>query len=222
MPHQLGLQDHAVLRVERGERLVHQQHRRVGDEGARDRAALAHAAGELVRKVAAELGEADELERGVDPLRGFRGGNAARHQPEADIGLDAHPGEQPALLEHHRVLDRPAFGVDGDGAGGLVIEAGEDAQQRRLSAARRPDDAEELAGRRSCRSMPSSASTRPAALTYSLRRPAMSIAAPRRWTVMTRSPPTATVTGSPAACCPCSPARTAGASPPPRGRSWCR
>ena len=26
--HQFGLQDHAVLRIERGERLVHQQHRR--------------------------------------------------------------------------------------------------------------------------------------------------------------------------------------------------
>ena len=74
--HQLGLQDRAVLRVERGERLVHQQHARVGDEGARDGAALAHAAGELVRIVPAELGQADELERGLDPLG--RLGAAAR------------------------------------------------------------------------------------------------------------------------------------------------
>ena len=64
-------------------------------------------------------------------------------------------------------------------AAGLVIEAGEDAQQRRLSAAARPDDADELAGgdvqvdivEREHAAGP---------LTYSLHTPAISIAAPRR------------------------------------------
>jgi NitT/TauT family transport system ATP-binding protein len=45
------LQDHLGLRVERRERLVHQQHQRIDRERARERRALAHAAGELVRVV---------------------------------------------------------------------------------------------------------------------------------------------------------------------------
>ena len=59
---------------------------------------------------------------------GLLGRRAAHHQPEADIGLDAHPGKQAALLEHHGVLDRPAAGFDGEGACALVVESGKDAQ----------------------------------------------------------------------------------------------
>src|SRR5262249_43510526 len=72
-------------------------------------------------------------------------GNAARHEAEADIGLDAHPGEEAALLEHHRVLDRPARRLDLDRAAGLGGKPREDAQQRRFPAARWSDDADELA-----------------------------------------------------------------------------
>ena len=53
----LGLQDHTVLRVQRRERLIHQEHARIGHEGAGDGAALAHAAGQLVRIVFAEFAE---------------------------------------------------------------------------------------------------------------------------------------------------------------------
>ncbi len=145
--HQLGLQDGAVLGVERGERLVHQQHAGVGDESARDRAALAHAARELVRVVLAKLGQAHELERGLDPGRRFLRGDAARHQAKADIGLDAHPGKQAAFLEHHGIGDLPARRLDLDAAARLGVEPGQDAQQGRLAAAGRAHDAEEFAGR---------------------------------------------------------------------------
>ena len=93
--HQFGLQDGAVLRIERGERLVHQQHGRIGDESARDGAALAHAAGELVRKVVAEFCQPDQLERGLDARRLLGRRHAAGEQAEADIAGDAHPGKQP-------------------------------------------------------------------------------------------------------------------------------
>src|SRR5262249_42181986 len=86
-----------------------------------------------------------KLERGLDALVRLGVGNAARHQAEADIGLDAHPGEQPALLEHHGVLHPPTAGFDRDRARRLLVEPGEDAQQRRLAAPGRPDDAVELA-----------------------------------------------------------------------------
>src|SRR5262249_7973077 len=124
---------------------VDQEHRRIGHECARDRAALAHAAGELVRIVAPEPCQTHEPQRRLDPLVRLGFGNAARHQAEADVGLDAHPREQPALLEHHGVLHAPAAGLDRDRARRLMVEPGEDAQQRRLAAAGRPDDAEELA-----------------------------------------------------------------------------
>ena len=44
----------------------------IGDEGARDGAALAHAARELMRIVLAELRQADELQRRLDPRRAPR------------------------------------------------------------------------------------------------------------------------------------------------------
>ena len=142
--HQLRLQKHAVLRIERRERLVHQQHAGIGDEGAGDGAALAHAAGQLMRIVTAEPAQADEPERRLDALGRLAATHPAGHQAEADIGLDVHPGKQAALLEHHRVLDRPAGRLDLDGAAGLAIQAGEDAQQGRLAATARADDAQEL------------------------------------------------------------------------------
>src|SRR5262249_35852241 len=82
-----------------------------------------------------------------DALVGLRGWHASGVEPEAHVGLDVHPGKQAALLEHHCVLDRPAAGLDLDGAAGEIIETGEDAQQRRFPAAARPDDAEKLARR---------------------------------------------------------------------------
>ena len=49
----------AGLHVERAERLVHEQDRRLVDQGLRQRDALAHAAGELVRVAVLEAGQAD-------------------------------------------------------------------------------------------------------------------------------------------------------------------
>ena len=65
---QLLLQDLAGLRVERGERLVHQQDRRVHGERAHQADALLHAAGELVGIVLLEAGEPDQIEIVRDAL----------------------------------------------------------------------------------------------------------------------------------------------------------
>ena len=59
---QLGLHQAARLRVERAERLVHQQDVRIEGERARDRGALLHAAGELRGIAVLEAGEADQLD----------------------------------------------------------------------------------------------------------------------------------------------------------------
>ena len=63
---QLALQHHAGLRVDRRERLVEQQHRRIDRERARQRHALPHAAGQLMRIV---VGEFRELEVFQERLR---------------------------------------------------------------------------------------------------------------------------------------------------------
>ena len=52
--------------VERGERLVHQKQRRLGDQRARDRDPHAHAAGQFARIGAAEFRKSDAVERRHD------------------------------------------------------------------------------------------------------------------------------------------------------------
>ena len=69
---QLEVQPLARHLVERAERLVHQQERRLERERARDRDALLHAARELPRMVVGEADELDELEHLLDPLLALR------------------------------------------------------------------------------------------------------------------------------------------------------
>ena len=58
--------------VERGERLVHQQERGLGDQRARDRGAHLHAARKLARIALREAGKPDARERRVDARRRIR------------------------------------------------------------------------------------------------------------------------------------------------------
>ena len=67
--HQLELGLLAQLLVERGERLVEQQHARALDQRARERDALALAAGELMRLALAETFELDQRQHLGDARR---------------------------------------------------------------------------------------------------------------------------------------------------------
>ena len=73
-PQELVLEARAGDRVDGAERLVHQQHRRVGAERTGHAHPLALAAGELVGVAVAELRgvEPDQLEQLVDPLPSIR------------------------------------------------------------------------------------------------------------------------------------------------------
>ncbi len=64
-PQRLEVEAHLLARqrIERAERLVHQQQRRVVDQRARDRDALAHAARQLVRIAIGEIPEPDLVEQ---------------------------------------------------------------------------------------------------------------------------------------------------------------
>ena len=108
-PQELVLQPVADDRVDRAERLVHQQHRRVGGERAGHADPLALAAGELVRVAARRsvagsrpTSSSSSSTRARD-LR-FGPSRAARHG--GDVGGDRLVREQPDLLDH--VADPPA------------------------------------------------------------------------------------------------------------------
>jgi hypothetical protein len=78
-------------------------------------------------------------------------GDAAQLQRQRDIVLDRQPWKQVGLLEHHAHLGEgcvvaPARSPEvatahlDHPAAGRLIEAGDDAQHRRLAAARRPEE----------------------------------------------------------------------------------
>ena len=83
-PDALQLEVHLLARhrVERAERLVHQQHRRVVDERAHDRHALLHAAGELPRIAVLEAAETDQREE-IERHRSVRARPSAARRPAA-------------------------------------------------------------------------------------------------------------------------------------------
>ena len=95
----------AGLRVDRGERLVHQQHPRLVGQGPGDRDPLLHAAGELPRVGRRGVGQPDRRERLVDQRRAARAlGSPLALQRQLDVvahasatgtGCGRTPGRRP-------------------------------------------------------------------------------------------------------------------------------
>ena len=102
---QVGLQLRARLRIHGGERLVHQDDRRIVGEGADQRRALAHAAGQFVRIIALEAGKPD----GAEEHLGMRPGLGV--QAALDLDRKQHvvdgraPRQQVVVLGH--IADAP-------------------------------------------------------------------------------------------------------------------
>ena len=144
------------LQVERAERLVEQQHRRPVDERARERDALALAAAELARApllVAVERDHLQHLERGT-PALGLR--HLLHAQAELDVVGHAHVREERVALEHG--VDRARMGRDvlhrlavdqQRAARWRVSKPPIRFKRRRLAAAARAEQREELALARS-------------------------------------------------------------------------
>ena len=100
-----------------------------------------------------EPGQADQLEHLRDhaPIDLVRRGLLSLHpQPERDVGVDVAVREQLLVLEHHpdaapvRRLGGDVTPVEEHLTGVRGEEAGDDAQQRALAAARRPEQGEHL------------------------------------------------------------------------------
>ena len=149
-PLQLDLHLLAQLVVERGERLVEQQHLRLRRERARQRHALLLAAGDLAGASVLQLLHVDELQHRVDACLDL-GLRLAQHlQAKADVVGHRHVREQRVGLEDG--VDRPlerrqrrdVLAVEQDFAVGRIVEAGDQPQQRRLSATGRAEQREEF------------------------------------------------------------------------------
>ena len=146
---QLVAHGHARLLVERGERLVHQQHRRVLDQAAGDGDALLHAARKLVRIARAEAVEAHKREHGFGAPSALLAWGAAQAEREFDVVERREPRKQARLLEDH--ADALWIGIGNrapvaqDLAFGLGPQSGQHHQQRSLAAAARADDHHEAA-----------------------------------------------------------------------------
>ena len=148
---QLFLHVLAELQVERAERLVEQQHLWPVDQRAGERDALALAAGQLAgaaRAIARQPHQGERLLGGLAPL-GLA--DALDHQAVGDVVEHVEMREQRIVLEDGvdvAPVGRDAVGAlaeNLDMAGGRLLEAGDQAQARRLAGARRAEHGEELA-----------------------------------------------------------------------------
>mmetsp|Transcript_1013 Transcript_1013/g.2513 ORF Transcript_1013/g.2513 Transcript_1013/m.2513 type:complete len:443 (-) Transcript_1013:3285-4613(-) len=145
----------AHLGIQRTEGFVQQQHARLHREGTGQRDALALAAGELWRETVGQPVELHELQQLDDALLDLGLGQAllARldAQPERDVVEHRHVTEQRVMLEHEADLALAHMGVgrvlavqQHPAAVGL-LQAGDDAQQRGLAAARGAEQRDQLA-----------------------------------------------------------------------------
>ena len=103
-PGQFFLQRHAGLRIDAGERLVHQQDFGIVGQRAHHADALLHAAGQFVGIAVGGMRQAGKRQIFVrDPVAlGLR--HAAHLRTEADIVEHGLPGKQREGLKHHAAL----------------------------------------------------------------------------------------------------------------------
>ena len=146
----LVLQGAAGQRVERAERLVHEQQLRPDGERAGDADALLHAARQLRRLAVGRVAEAHEVEHAARVLGhlGARPGAVARAHGEGDVAERGEPRQQRVRLEDHGAVERRAGDlapVHDDGAGIGRFQPGEDVEDGGLAAAGVADEHDELA-----------------------------------------------------------------------------
>ncbi len=148
---QLDAHLHAQLRVEVRQRLVEEEHRRLADDRAAHRDALALAAGERARLAVEKRAELEDLRRPLHARVDVGRRHPADPEPVGHVLAHRHVRVERVVLEHHRdvavlrlepVDDARA---DRDLAGRDRLEPGNHPQERRLAATRRTDDHDELA-----------------------------------------------------------------------------
>ena len=136
----------AKLQVERSERFVEEEHRRLLGQCPGQCHALLLAAGHLGRKPLAETGQPDQIEVFNGPARDLRRGQLLHPQPEGH----RHVRKERVVLEdgvhvalvRGQVVDLAA--LDDEVAGGHRDEAPDEVEGGRLATARRTEKTEEF------------------------------------------------------------------------------
>ena len=151
---------HVVPRggIERGQRLVQEEHRGIGGERSGERDPLRLATRQFAAAGVAPSIEPDALQPLAGPATRLLPAQATSAQAEGDVVDGVEMGEQEVVLEHHAdgspvgrnvdacvriVVDRA---IELDAAGAEAAQPGERAQQRRLARAVGSDDSNGLAG----------------------------------------------------------------------------
>ena len=141
----------AKLRIEIGERLVHQEHRGLARDRSADGDTLPLPTRELLRLALEELSDAEHPADLVHASLDLLLGDVPQLESEGDVVVHAHVRIERVVLEDHGdiailrgdVVDDTL--ADEDVAARLLLESGEHAQRGGLAAARRSDEHEELA-----------------------------------------------------------------------------
>src|SRR5438552_497216 len=142
----------AEILVERAERLVHEEERRVVGSGTGERDALLLPARELCWAPLAQTGETDDLEHSADARFDLAALQLSHSEGESNVFGHCHMREECVVLKHHAQVapvGRQAHDVgpvEEDTATAWRHEACDHPQEGRLARAARPDQAEELAG----------------------------------------------------------------------------
>ena len=139
------------LRVEVRQRLIHQAHRRLGDDGAAQRHALLLPAGQLPGLAFQQRTDAEDFHRALQTARALRRRHAPCLQSEHDVLGHRQMREQRIGLEHHGDAARGGrqarnvAAADFDAALARGLQSGDDAQAGGLAAAGRPEQHGEAA-----------------------------------------------------------------------------
>jgi hypothetical protein len=146
----LGAHLHPQLSVEVRKRLVEQEDLRIAHDGPAHRDPLALAAGKLARITVQELCQTEDLCSPVHARIDDRFGRSREPERKRHVLPHGHVRIEGIVLKDHRdvaflgrnvVYDPRA---DGDLAAGHVLKARDHAEQRRLAAAGRADQDDEL------------------------------------------------------------------------------
>jgi hypothetical protein len=138
-------------RIERAERLVHQQDQRIGRKRAGNRHTLPHAAGDPVDVEVGKWGELDQLEIVAGDAVLLDGRKVATiSEAEMNIAEHREPGEGRVGLEYHALLPAGACdlsALERDRPLAWRLQTADHAHHRGFAAARRADEDDELASR---------------------------------------------------------------------------
>ena len=139
---ELAVEQRRSFGVERGERLVEQQQRRLVQEDAAEREPLEHPARERAGALVARVPQVEALEQHPDPLAPL--GHAVEPAVEIEVLQRGQLAVDERLVREE--AERRAVGVDVELTRGRQHEPGDQTQERRLSGAVRPGDEHEAAG----------------------------------------------------------------------------